>query len=127
MNTNMSIKWIYLSLGSALILAGCATLVGAPQDQGEESTSQPIKSLQSEPAPSDPDYRIITLLPKDAIPSIDNPRFYDVAEADQEYDPQEMILGVEFEGEARAYSVNMLSSHEIVNDVVAGKPIAVTW
>jgi hypothetical protein len=127
MNTNMSIKWIYLSLGFALILASCSALVGAPLEEGEENTSQPVKSAQSEPAPSDPDYRIITLLPKDAIPSIDNPSFYDVAEADQEYDPQEMILGVEIEGEARAYSVNMLSSHEIVNDVVAGKPIAVTW
>ena len=127
MNTNLSMKWIYLFLGFALILASCATVVGVAQDEDEESIPQPVQSAQNEPAPTAPDYRIITLLPKDAIPAIDNPSFYDVNEADLEYDPQEMILGVEFEGEARAYSVNMLSSHEIVNDVVAGKPIAVTW
>ncbi len=127
MNTNMSIKWIYLSLGFSLILASCATLVGVPVEKVEGSTVQPTDSAQDNLEQTDREFRIITLLPKDAIPSIDNPRFYDVAEADQEYDPQEMILGVEFEGEARAYSVNMLSSHEIVNDVVAGKPIAVTW
>jgi hypothetical protein len=39
----------------------------------------------------------------------------------------ELILGVEIEGDARAYSVPLLSRHEIVNDVVGGKPIAVTW
>jgi hypothetical protein len=73
------------------------------------------------------EYDIVTLLPLDGIPSIDNPRFYNVSEADGEYDPEEMVLGVVFEGEARAYSVNMLSSHEIVNDNVSGHPIAVTW
>lgn len=40
----------------------------------------------------------------------------------------ELILGVEIEGDARAYSVPLLSRQEIVNDVVGvGKPIAVTW
>ena len=76
---------------------------------------------------SDPEYDIITLLPKDAIPSIDRPRFYSAAEADSEYDPDEVVLGVELNGDARAYSVGLLSSHEIVNDMVGGRPIAVTW
>jgi hypothetical protein len=73
------------------------------------------------------EYEIVTLLPRDAIPSIDDPRFYDAPQADEEYAPEEMVLGVVFEGEARAYSVNMLSAHEIVNDVIQGRPIAVTW
>ncbi len=71
--------------------------------------------------------RIVTLLPRDAIPSIDNPRFYDVEQANQEYDAGEFVLGVVIHGEARAYSTGLLSSHEIVNDVVAGRPIAITW
>ena len=70
---------------------------------------------------------IVTLLPRDAIPSIDNPRFYSVEEANQEYDPNEFVLGLVIDGQARAYSTGLLSSHEIVNDVVAGRPIAVTW
>jgi hypothetical protein len=48
-------------------------------------------------------------------------------EADNEYQPDEEILGVVFDGEARAYSVPLLSSHEIVNDTVSGRKIAVTW
>jgi hypothetical protein len=73
------------------------------------------------------EYRIITLLPKDGIRSIDNPRFLDVVEADLEYDADELIIGVEFDGEARAYSIDLLSRREIVNDEVQGRPIAVTW
>ena len=73
------------------------------------------------------EFQIITLLPKDAIRSIDEPEFYTVAEADKEYDPGEFVIGVEFDGQARAYSVPYLSSREIVNDIINGKPITVTW
>jgi len=73
------------------------------------------------------EYSIITLLPKDGIRSIDNPRFLDVPEADLEYDADELVIGVEFDGEARAYSIDLLSRREIVNDEVQGRPIAVTW
>jgi hypothetical protein len=69
----------------------------------------------------------VTLLPPDAIRSIDNPKFYSVEEADREYQPTELVLGVELDGEARAYSVALLSGREIVNDTLAGQPIAVTW
>ena len=97
---------IPLLLAVALLLAAC----GEERDQGEQQ-----------------EYEIITLLPKDAIPSIDNPRFYSVSEADAEYELDEVVIGVEFEGDARAYPVGLLSGHEIVNDLVGGRPIAVTW
>ena len=96
-------------LSIALILAACAPS-SAPGSDGDEQ-----------------EYEIITLLPKDAIPSIDRPRFYGVAEADTEYEPDEVVIGVEFNGDARAYPVGLLSGHEIVNDMVGGRPIAVTW
>ncbi len=73
------------------------------------------------------DLEIVTLLPQDAIPAIDNPQFLSAAEADEFYDPDELVMGVEFGGEARAYSVPFLSRHEIVNDTVSGVKIAVTW
>jgi hypothetical protein len=70
---------------------------------------------------------IVTLLGFDGIPSIENPQFVEPEVADETYDPDELVLGVEINGDARAYSVPLLSRHEIVNDVVGGKPIAVTW
>ena len=42
-------------------------------------------------------------------------------------DDDEKVLGVSINGESRTYSIPMLSRHEIVNDVVGGVPIAVTW
>ncbi len=76
---------------------------------------------------------IVTLLPYDAIPAIFNPTFVSADEASNpdnsrdRYRPEEKILGIEINGDVRAYSVPMLSRHEVVNDVVGGVPVAVTW
>ena len=88
---------------------------------------RPTETIQAPDGGEEDAYRLVTLLPKDAIPSIDEPRFYGVAAADREYAPDELVLGVSIDGESRAYSTPLLSNHEIVNDVVAGRPIAVTW
>ena len=80
-------------------------------------------------APSPPrDFDVITLLPPDAIPAISNPGFYESLEAaDESYGDDDLVLGIEINGDSRAYSVPLLSRHEIVNDVVGGEPVAVTW
>ncbi len=70
---------------------------------------------------------IVTLLPKDAIPAILEPAFLTIAEADEQMTDDELVLGVSIGGDSRAYSVNMLSRHEIATDVVGGMPVAVTW
>ena len=76
---------------------------------------------------ADADLEIVDILPMDAIPAIDRPEFWTVDEADRRYQPEELVLGVAFDGEARAYSVPFLSRHEIVNDSVGGRAITVTW
>ena len=103
-----------------LILAACTS---APPEQAG-SDAPPDKA---EAAAKYADYTIVTLLPRDAIPAIDNPRFLSAAEADEFYDPDELIIGVELDGDARAYSIPLLSGREIVNDTVGGRKIAVTW
>lgn len=72
-------------------------------------------------------FEIVTLLPRDAIPAINNPRFNPVETANGEYADTDLVIGVAIDGDARAYSIPHLSSHEIVNDTVGGRPIAVTW
>lgn len=90
------------------------------------SPTPPPTAVTAAPNPY-ADYEIITLLPPDAIPAIDHPTFLSGSAADDEYAPDELVIGVVFNGEARAYSVPHLSSHEIVNDTVGGVKIAVTW
>ena len=92
----------------------------APAEEGSAPTTAPV----SEP---DKEYEIITLLPFDAIPAIDNPQFLSAEDADAQYAPEDLVMGVVFDGEARAYSIAHLSRHEIVNDTISGRKIAVTW
>lgn len=97
------------------------------------ATAPPSPRMENDYSPNEVtarDYselQIVSLLPRDAIPSIDDPTFLTALEADEEYSPDELVMGVEFNGEARAYSVGLLSRHEIVNDTVGGIEIAVTW
>lgn len=96
-------------------------------DESAEEPQSSSSSPESELAASQDAYNIVTLLPPDAIPSIDNPRFIDVSTANEQYNDDEPVIGIEIDGEARAYSTALLSSHEIVNDMIGGRPIAVTW
>ncbi|MEM8554348.1 MAG: DUF3179 domain-containing protein [Pseudomonadota bacterium] len=64
--------------------------------------------------------------PKDGIPAIDDPDFVTVDAADLE--PREPVITVALEGaEVRAYPIRYLTWHEIVNDEIAGVPVAVTF
>jgi hypothetical protein len=50
-----------------------------------------------------------------------------VAQSQSKLDPKEMILAVRFGGDARAYPIGQMAYHHILNDVVDGVPIAVTY
>ena len=76
---------------------------------------------------TEPRYNIITVLGYDAIPAILEPEIVSAEEANERIAPSEQIIGLSINGEHRAYSIPMLSRHEIVNDTVGGKPVAVTW
>ena len=64
-------------------------------------------------------------IPRDAIAPIHSPAFIPAARSSLEDD--EMVMGVVIDGEAHAYSITVLNQREIVNDVVGGIPILVTW
>lgn len=65
--------------------------------------------------------------PRDGIPALSDPRFI-AADAETRLDPSEPVIAVEIDGAApRAYPLRYLTWHEIVNDEVAGVPIAVTF
>ncbi len=79
----------------------------------------------SEFSPSDGE--LVTVRPRDTIPAILEPVFAPVKEASKWMEPDELVLGIEIDGDARAYPIKILSWREVVNDVVAGMPIAATW
>jgi len=65
--------------------------------------------------------------PKDGIPSIDHPKFDTVAVASSWLDAREPVIRVEIEGQSRAYPLQILIYHEIINDQIAEVPISVTF
>jgi hypothetical protein len=64
--------------------------------------------------------------PKDGIPPIDTPRFETALNVDWLRD-REPLIAVTHEGVTRGYPLQILVWHEIVNDTLAGRPIAVTF
>ena len=62
---------------------------------------------------------------RDGIPPIYDPRL--TTPDNINLKPHEMVLAVEINGDARAYPIEPLVSYEIVNDVVGGVPVAITW
>jgi len=63
---------------------------------------------------------------RDCIPSIDNPKFVSAADATHVGD-DDIVIAIAFGDEFRAYPAQILDHHEIVNDTIAGEPIAITW
>jgi hypothetical protein len=70
--------------------------------------------------------------PRDGIPPIDNPRYVSQSEADTWLAPEEPVIAVALEQDdgsvvARAYPLQILLWHEIVNDTLGETPVAVTF
>lgn len=96
-------------------LLGCFffACVGFGQDQNR--TKEDLKKLDG----------FKQLLKKGDIPAIFKPVFVNPAQAKLPDDA--WIIGVYDQGHAKAYSINLLNQHEIVNDFIGDKPIATTW
>lgn len=65
--------------------------------------------------------------PKDGIPSIDNPKYVTVEEADEWIQDNELVLAIIYKGVKRVYPLQIMVWHEIVNDNIAGDPILITY
>jgi hypothetical protein len=63
---------------------------------------------------------------KDAIPALVNPKLISPVEATY-LTGDELVFGVEINGDARAYPLRILDWHEMVNDVVGGVPVALAY
>lgn len=67
------------------------------------------------------------VLPKGSFPTLDKPKFVSKSEGLEMFFSKEPVIVVEFNGVAKAYSLNILTMHEISNDELEGIPILVTY
>ena len=61
--------------------------------------------------------------PRDGIPTIREPKHVAAGKA-RWIAPEARVLGLEVNGESRAYPLNVLEGHELVNDTLGGVPVA---
>jgi uncharacterized protein DUF3179 len=64
---------------------------------------------------------------RDAVPAVVHPRFMTARETKGLLRNKDRVLGIFWNGEAKAYPVRILNWHELVNDTVGGRPVLVTW
>ena len=70
---------------------------------------------------------IVSALAPDSIPALNDPQFVTIEEADAWLGPEDPVISFVVNGDARAYPLQILTWHEIVNDVVGGEPVIVTY
>ena len=107
-----------LSLAFGLLLPAVSPVTATAQEGEQARTALP------EPHPDMP-AEFKQLMPRGGIPSVDNPQFVPAAKA--EISDDAWVLGVVVEGQARAYSLNLLNRHEVVNDHVGDTAFAAVW
>ena len=113
-----------ISVLSLVALLGCArqnTLKGQDASSSIKVDSRGVKYIV------DPGKILSGGPPKDGIPSIDNPKFVKLAEADRWIKDNELVLAIIYKGVKRVYPLQILVWHEIVNDAIAGDPILITY
>lgn len=132
--------WPLVLLALAVLLTACGSADGPGSGAGAQASGETVESSPAEDVPSALDDpfaeglpeptldmdRVQQLLPADGIPAIDDPTFLETGEADF-VDDREPVLAVEVDGDARAYPVQILTWHEIVNDTIGGRPITVSF
>ncbi|MCL1601369.1 MAG: DUF3179 domain-containing protein [Actinomycetia bacterium] len=142
-------KLTVLIAGIALAAAACSAAVGADADTPDESATDIVTSttvlVESGALPAGPsalDNKFDDSFPSplieprdvvsggpppDGIPPIDDPQFISVSDADVWLNDVEPVLVVDIDGDVRAYPIQIMMWHEIVNDTVGGIPLAVTY
>jgi hypothetical protein len=67
------------------------------------------------------------VLPKGSFPTLDFPKFVGREEGLKTFFSKEPVIAIEINGQAKAYSLNILTMHEISNDILSDVPILVTY
>ena len=96
-----------------------------PKKDHYKRTEESVSSRRKNIVPLD--QIVSSSLPPDGIPSIDKPKFISVQEADKMLEDSELVVGISINEDIRAYPLQILVWHEIVNDNVNGVPVAITY
>jgi hypothetical protein len=112
-----------IPLNKGNLISSSPFLIGQSNAQKQEEEQQELEQKHIVPL----DQIVNGGPPPDGIPSIDNPKFVNIQQAANFLSDSDLVLGVNINGDVRAYPLSILVWHEIVNDKVGGVPVAVTY
>lgn len=115
-----------LALLAAAALAACGPDEPAPRRGPAPAAAPAPRSPGADEPRLGPYPRSQFYIEHDLFLAADEPRCVPAAEATF-LRPSDEVLGLVIASKARAYAITMLSYHHVVNDVVAGIPVAVTY
>jgi hypothetical protein len=152
----MSKRINYCFVGLLLLITACTsqqssphpTPLTAPSDTSISTSTNAVDQQQeacTDPVPPDsrfgikrwpqtdfcqhsiPYEEIRAVQVRDRIPALDDPGFESIEEADTWLTDPEPVQVLQIGGDVRAYPLPILIWHEIVNDVIGGEPVVVTY
>ena len=127
------LKFLIPALAGIAVIIGVIFLMPSTEPESLAMSSDPSLTKSDEVMITNGVKHIVPLdkirgggPPKDGIPSIDEPKFVSISESDF-MSSSDIVIGLEINGQAKAYPLFILVWHEIVNDNVGGVPVAVTY
>jgi hypothetical protein len=123
--------WVALAAAGLTLIAG-AVIVAPLFDRAPGRSQKTDFDLADTTVPRE---YVVRAMNRDGVQALVAPMMIDAAEVDRfnreergkMLVPDDRVIGVEISGDARAYPLRLMRWHEVVNDVVGGKPIAVTY
>jgi hypothetical protein len=105
-----------------------APQIDALETSGEAASSTSVqRTADGVPYVVDPSALVDAGLSRDGVSPIDAPSFESIESADEWIEDDALILVIEHAGVTRAYPIQILVWHEIVNDTIAGDPLLITY
>ncbi|MFB3078248.1 MAG: DUF3179 domain-containing (seleno)protein, partial [Lysobacterales bacterium] len=108
--------WLALIVFGVYRLVFMPSILNATTDNGFDLTNSEIDTRKIEHGGP----------PKDGIPALDSPRFTSPQDATFLRE-DDWVIGLEIEGDARAYPVKILNYHEIVNDRIGNLAVLISY
>jgi len=113
-----------LSLAAAVAIATLTSICAGAREAQEPSFSNGFELEGGLVAPNEIDHGGPG---RDGIPALDKPLFLKGAARDQQIRPDDRVMGVSYNGVAKAYPIAILDYHDVVNDRFGDTPITVTF
>lgn len=111
-------------------MLSCASVAAQQEEPVVEEVPAP-EPAEAEPpsvfSESSYDLEGVRAAPRDAFPVLDHPAMASVTDASLQLDPEEPVIGLFLDGEARAYPISVMGGIELVNDTCGELPVAVSW